>query len=78
MNTVAPGGATGVSSSRPECQNCTHRDFLDRGNVDLAGKSDGGTASSSPFQKAGGFFHSCSQMEGPGCRFFTSLTPFRF
>lgn len=37
----------------------THRDFLDRGDVDLVSKSDRGTGSSSPFQKAGGFFHSC-------------------
>lgn len=73
MDTVTPGGATGESSSGPECQSCTHRDFLDRGDVDLAGKSDRRTASGSPFQKAGGFFHSRFQTEGPGCRLLTSL-----
>lgn len=48
-----------MSWSGPECGgcSCTHRDFLDGGNVDLVRKSDGGAASSSPFEKVGGFFH---------------------
>lgn len=79
MDAVAPGGARGVSSSRSECRSCTHRDFLDRGNVDLVSKSDGETASSSPFQKAGGFFHShCSdrRLRIPAFRFYVqSLAP---
>lgn len=55
----------------------THRDFLDRGVVDLVSKSDRGTGSSFPFQKAGGFFHSpLFRSKSPGCRLVTSA--FRF
>lgn len=70
MDAAAPGDATGVSSSRSECRSCTHRDFLDRGDVDLVSRSDGGTASRSPFQKAGGFFHCSDRRPGmPAFRF---------